>query len=331
MRGGRRAATGCWAIVVMLALPMTGCRTGTPAKPVASVPTDQNQLVELRWLPDGGRILVSGRWIFNPETDRFLSLTCSPPGIVAAATCDSVTHSFSSDGSRVVFADDWLAIARRDEHPGERIEIPRWVALRSAEGELVNIAFWLNLREILVQQSDRGERSHPECRVLQLATHRWRRPRGGCLEGGFENLVRIDPGPEGWIAIYSGGEGSNDVTVARYAEATGQSSGGAPNLSPEPGAAISAAFRADGSAVDVVSQCPLEKGNPSCFEAGDPVRWRLYSWPLRGGALRLLRTDLPPGSAPDPRGTRFAWPRGRSVCLGEPRDVSPHCVPLPLR
>lgn len=102
-----------------------------------------------------------------------------------------------------------------------------------------------------------------------------------------------------------------------------------PTSRPSPPAKVSARFRPDGAAVDLVSQCPLEKDPPPCLDDGAPAKWRLYSWPLRGGPLKLERADLPPGAAMDPRKERFAWIRGKSICVGDYRRADAPCVALP--
>jgi hypothetical protein len=286
--------------------------------------------LKLRWLPDGARVLVGERWLFDPEVGTFASFDCTPRGGPRVPDCSAVGVSFSPDGRVLIVAGSWLTIGRSGGAAGEKIDVPRWLPHRGTEGEdnMVSVGFWLSPGEVLLQQFDHEDPSHPACRILALDTRRWRTPKGGCLEGGLHYLWRVEPGAGGWVALYSGGEGANDVTLARYSEDAGQTETGAPDLTPEPSAAISATFRRDGS-VDVISQCPLEKGGPACFGDGDPAHWRLYSWPGHGRPLTLRRSDLRPGSAIDPRRGRLAWPQGRSVCVGEPADRKARCVPVP--
>ena len=286
---------------------------------------------ELRWFPDGSRLVVDERWLLDPERRRFSRLGCAPAGEPPVKDCQSVSVAVSRDGASIaVVANDWVATGPPEGPLGAKVLLPDWLGLSATDKEYQRTnAFWVSRETLLVQETDKREPLKPQCRLLEVETGRWRAPPGGCLESGLQYLGLVEPGPGNWIAIYSSGEGANDLTLSRYDPQTGQAKDAGPDLTTEPPGALSARFRPDGSRVDIIAQCPLGPRRPPCFDRREPARWRLYSWPLRGGPLTLERRDLPPGAEADPRKDRFAWTRGNTVCVGDYRKRNAPCLPLP--
>jgi hypothetical protein len=229
-----------------------------------------------------------------------------------------------------------------------RVRIPRWLPTRAGTepADVVNVAFWLSPRAVLVQQFDRRGDLVPSCRVLAVpgktparapsAAPAWTRARGGCLDADFHHLTRVDPGPRRLLALHSEGEGGSALAVVRYTPDLGQVAAGSTSSVGIPGSStVSVRFARDGASLDLVSPCnllPGAEGAPpaSCDAPFARARWNLYTRTLPSGALRLRRADLPPGAALHPAGDRFAWPAGASVCIGEPGGThTPTCFPLP--
>jgi hypothetical protein len=202
------------------------------------------------------------------------------------------------------------------------VPIPGWSAKDDVDPS--TFGFWIDPQRILIQQWEPHGDAAPRCRIYELARRRWRATTA-CLKPDLQNPWRADNGPEGWLALYSSGEGVQSVLLARYSPA-GQ--GEAPlAVAPQPSGAAYLSFGKDG-ALQLVSPCRLEDKQPSCPSADD-APWRLYSATTAGGPPVLQRSDLPPGAVPDPKGGRFAWPAGQAVCLGDPRQPpTVTCYPL---
>jgi hypothetical protein len=202
----------------------------------------------------------------------------------------------------------------------------------------VNVGLWLSPQAILVQQLDREGTAAATCRVCELPAAgaracRWRRPPGGCLDPDFLHLTRADAGPTGLLALHSEGEGFYALSIVRYDPATGQADTGTPPLRLEGASTVAVHFVPDGARVQLISPCELRDGEnrrpPPCDAPDTRPTWRLYTRPVGPGILELVRSDLPPGTTLHPDGRRFAWPRDGAVCVGDPRDAAPDCLPLP--
>ena len=254
-----------------------------------------------------------------------------------------------ADGERALHISDQtieIAPLTGPEPRESRAALPTWVGARGqppAPAEalaeaLVNVGVWLSPGTVLMQQRDHAGALSAACRVCELPAAgaracRWRRPPGGCLDADFVGLTRVDVGPRGLLALHSEGEGYFALDIVRYNPATGQAETGTPPLRLEGASAVSVSFAADGSRVDLISPCELRDGEnrrpPPCDDPYARRSWRLYSRPVGPGPLELKRGDLPPGAVLHPDGQRFAWPRDRAVCIGDPRAPTADCVPLP--
>jgi hypothetical protein len=226
--------------------------------------------------------------------------------------------------------------------------IPIWLDRRAMAGridDVINTGFRLSGQLLFVQQFDRRAELTPACRVCALDSAsadagkspacRWRRPAGGCLDPELSYLTRVDRGPRDLLALHSEAEGYFALSVVRYDPVKGQASVGVPAIKLEGASLVSVRFAPDGSAVDLISPCELRPAaggrTPPCDDFHAQASWRLYSRPIGPGALTLRRADLPPGAVMHPKEEIFAWPRGASVCVGDPRKAPPACFPLPAR
>jgi hypothetical protein len=208
---------------------------------------------------------------------------------------------------------------------------------------VINTGYRLSAQAIFVQQFDRRAELAPACRVCTLnrtdalssepPVCRWRRPAGGCLDPELSYLTRVDRGPRDLLALHSEAEGYFALSVVRYDPAKGQASVGVSPIKLEGGSLVVVRFAPDGSAIDLISPYELRPAaggrTPPCDDIQPQGSWRLYSRPIGPGSLTLRRADLPPGAVLHPTEEIFAWPRGASVCVGDPRKPSPACFPLP--
>ena len=125
------------------------------------------------------------------------------------------------------------------------------------------------------------------------------------------------------------------MSVVRYDPVKGQAPVGVPAITLEGASLVNVRFAPDGSAVDLISPCELRPTaggrTPPCHDPDAQPTWRLYSHPIGPGSLTLRRADLPPGAVLHPHDEIFAWPRGASVCVGDPRKPPPACFQLPAR
>jgi hypothetical protein len=277
-------------------------------------------LLELEWLPGNDGIAVNGRWVLHPDRNRYEALSCAAPTDAGQTGCGT------------------QALAG--------LAIPVWLDRRATAArtdDVINTSFWLSAQSVFVQQFDRRAEVTPACRICTLdrgsarsgdpAVCRWRRPPGGCLDPELSYLTRVDRGPRNLLALHAEAEGHFALSIVRYDPSKGQTSVGIPAISLEGASLINVRFAPDGSAVDLISPCELRPAAggraPACDDVEAQPRWRLYSRPVGPGALSLRRADLPPGAVMHPKEEIFAWPRGASVCVGDPGSRSPACFPLP--
>jgi hypothetical protein len=301
----------------------TGPTTTAPAPPAPAA-----ELGELRWLPGGKSILVGQRWLLWPESRKVMPFFCTPRGRAAQADCRSLHVAFSSDGAQMVVLDGtWLALGPPEGPLGDAVPIPRWVGDAEA-GEPTNIAFWVSNDLIFVEQLAPRDPEDLRCGTFTVNTRRWRTLRH-CLEGGFSRVWRVEPGPGRWIAVYSGAEGQHSVDLQRYDSAANTVLAEGLSVSPAPSGPAYVRIHPDGHQVDVLSPCRVDQPHAPCPD-DDGAPWNLYLGSTGPGRLRLVRSDLPRGAAMDPAGVRFAWPRGGSVCVGDPASASSSCVAVPV-
>lgn len=339
-RGSRAVRAGAMGIAMAAAMaccplpPVMGDDAAQPAIATrrSTTPAEPNERLELAWLPDESHLLVGRRWLLSLRDERFVPLRCAPNA--PRDDCMVKDIAFSPDGEQILLLDRTSFVAGpRQNLPSARTRIPRWVQAPNsdpANGDLVNLAFWLSANRVFVQQFDPANPFAPECRLFDTRTRAWQRPRGGCLAGDFGYLFQVHPGPDGWLLLSSSSEGYRALGLVRYDPAVGQSDPGIPPLLLEAPGPVNVQFARDGSRVALISPCVLTgEKPPPCGDGTPSSSWRLYAWPTTGGAIDLLRADLPPGSALDPTGERFAWPQQNSICIGDPHHAEARCMPLP--
>jgi hypothetical protein len=228
--------------------------------------------------------------------------------------------------------DGWLWTGPVDAPFTRRERVPRWlpVGASAADERLGHVGFWVTPELVFVEQFDRTGAIPPACRLLDIGARAWRRSAGGCLSADFSYLAEVTVGPRGLLALHSSGEGAYAVSIVHYDVRRGQSDTAVSSIVLEGASAVHVRFAPDGGSVQFISPCALEgKPPPACEDPQNQEQWRLYSVPTSGGALRLVRADLPAGAAFDPAHDRFAWPKGDAVCWGEPREASPKCASKP--
>ena len=312
---------------------IVGCRPPTHSTLEQRLtPAAQPESLELAWLPDGSRVAVAARWLFDPESGTFVSLKCSLAG---GAACRTELLSFAPSGRRYAVVDaDQLAIGDGERALADWKQIPRWLApdaVPGASDTRVNVAFWLAPEVLFVQQFFADGHAEPECRLYELATGAWRRPEGGCLSPDFSYLARVDAGPNGLFALHSSAEGHFGFSVVHYDATRGQAPARVAFVL-EGASSVHARFDSNGSRIELISPCALHgKPVPACDAPDRQRTWKLYAAPMTSGELRLERDDLPPGAVVDATSRRFAWADSRGLCVGDPRDQRARCVTLPRR
>lgn len=291
----------------------------------------EDQDHRLTWLPDGSALVIDARWWFDPTHGTFQPLQCATG---EGRLC--TRQSFEAVGTQYIVVDSQKMAIASPAARGPWQRIPRWLpddAGPASADEIANVAFWIAPGTIYVQQFYADGHGTPECRVREVrgADAQWRRPPGGCVEGGLGHLAHVDRGPAGLLALHSSSEGYSDLILVRYAEDSGSAQTSIASLVIEGASSMQVRFAQDGSRIDVISPCTLAATSSASFCDGTSgqLAWKLYSVPASGGELQLQRADLPPGTVADPQRDRFAWVRDGALCLGDPGAADSRCVKLP--
>jgi hypothetical protein len=284
--------------------------TGRPPAPVA----------ELEWLPDGAALWVGDRWLLYPREARWRALPYEAP---------RRRRALSADGRWVaVWAHDpalrgapTLRVGPVEGPLGPEIPIPRWLKASPPEGELQHALLWLAPGRLYVHQWwDRAVEGPGEvaCRVLELQEGEWSW-LGECAAGDFVGIWRLQRGPRDWIAASSSSEGLQGVRLLRWAGHNAPLPPGTPLFDLSPLGWMEAQFIRGGAELLLSTPCDLDRGG---CEGRIDAPWRIYGWPLEGGALTLLYPEVPPFALPSPDRARLAWPQGSQVCVS--RDIEGH-------
>jgi hypothetical protein len=159
--------------------------------------------------------------------------------------------------------------------------------------------------------------------------------------GGVKGLVltyrpptsRLTPWPlsgvQGWLALFSAGEGVPGMDLERYSPDGEGHEAEALSFNLYPDGLMNAQFATDAVRLHLATPCILERSQPPpCEEVEVNAPWHLYSWPGPGGRLVSQRHDLPPYSMPHPSGSRWAWPEAGRICI-EGTSSPAACFPLP--
>ncbi|HLM46304.1 MAG TPA: hypothetical protein VK458_20705, partial [Myxococcaceae bacterium] len=187
--------------------------------------------------------------------------------------------------------------------------------------------FWVSPHDILLARFDPTTTEEPRCALFDTRVSQWR-PVVSCPSGGVQSGTRIEPGPEGWLAITSSSEGVEYLRLTRYDVEKGQANT-ALDYTLFPTGSIQVQFSLDGGRIDLSTDCQLQEERP-CLNA-DGEHWRLYSWLVPEQKLVLVRDDLTHPVLPSPGGEWWAWlQRDRVVCLADPVSLEhERCFPLP--
>jgi hypothetical protein len=283
----------------------------------------------LRWIHRGQHLVVDDKWILDPErgaltparypeAPRERWFAGSPSGEREAM----FTGSETGGTFRVGPAGGPL---------GAAVKLPRLLSRARAPDGSRWTAFWASERVMVLREASSPHQQEVACRAFDVLTRRW--SPAACPEGDFNVVWRIDPGPDGWLAVYSAGEGHPGVLFARYDVKRGQGKAGGPEVDEYPFGPVEAVFTLDGRQLLLATPCRLERKEPRpCEEVPEEnALWRLYAWSFADGTLVLRREGLPADVVPSPTGQRFAWREPGRVCVAplQGRAADARCHPLP--
>jgi hypothetical protein len=280
------------------------------------------------WLPDGKRLIVNPAWYFDIDSGQFTPLPFSTWRRYRLGHHIHFTVSFSPSGATVVVADlSSFRVGPAAGPLGERVQVPRWLSPDPSrqsdqdEPNYRNLFFALSDTAVFVQQMAKDSLDET-CRIYEGRV--WRTPPGGCLSGDFHEIDSVDAGPGGWVVIYSSGELHPGLRIAKYDPDHGQQEAG-PELDLHPEGPLSAYIRADGSGVDIMTLCTLERPRP-CLHVTGSEKVRHYFW--NGRQMKRLHADVPEHAVPSPDGVRFAWQSRERLCIRQPnRTIRCFAVP----
>ena len=297
---------------------------------------------ELAFTPDGTRLVIDGRWSFDPQSLEFEPIVvCSTEG----SLCLRAELAFAPRGHRFsVMAGDRLAVGVLEQALEPFRTIPRWLPADAdatevsnsevsnsevSNSEVSNIAAWLDPDRLLIVQSYLQRPDEPVCRLLDLGTGEFHAPPGGCPRAGFSHLGSIEPGAPGVLMLHSSAEGASSEEIVRYTPEGGQEEPALASVTLQGWSAVSGWVAPDGERLGFISPCDLRGPSAPPCEEPERLPTKLYQVNPADGALRLLRDDLPPGSVRDPQRERFAWVADGALCIGDPGRREPRCAPLP--
>jgi len=194
--------------------------------------------------------------------------------------------------------------------------------------DLRSALFWASEHQLVVYQVDVSTGEGPWCALLDVRQGGWR-PVQGCPSASFHQVWHVLSGVQGWLVLFSAGEGVPGMKLERYSPDGEEHEAEPPSFEPHPDGPIHARFATDAVRLHLATPCVLERSQPPpCEEVEVNAPWRLYSWPGPGGRLESRRDDLPPYSMPHPSGSRWAWPEARRICIAGTSSPAA-CFPLP--
>jgi hypothetical protein len=187
--------------------------------------------------------------------------------------------------------------------------------------------FWVSPHHLLLEEFDPTSNEEPRCALFDTQVSQWH-PVENCPSGGVQSGTRIEPGPDGWLAITSSTEGVEYLLLTRYDVEKGQTDTTL-DYTLFPTGSIQVQFSLDGRRIDLSTDCQLQEERP-CLNA-DGEHWRLYSWLVPEQKLVLVRDGLTHPVLPSPAGESWAWlQRDRAVCLADPVSLEhERCFHLP--
>ena len=317
-------------LAVLLVMP-TGCARLLRPKPVHPETSVQDARVRnLEWALGGTRLLVDGRWLLDPATGAFSPLPYATRQAHENGGYLEFQTALSPTGVHIVVSDGETLRQGPVSGPLEpSLDLPSFPSSGDA-ASLQSAVFWLSEDRLGVYQADVNTGGGPWCSVLDLRQQEgWRRV-SECPPSGFLHLGSVHSGPEGWLVLFSGGEGVPGVDVARYApEGATESVTHALGFNLYPGEPLNAQFALEGVRLHLATPCVLERSEPSpCAELEAQAPWHLYSWSGPGDSPLVPRHELTPDSVPHPSGERWAWPEAGRICVAGSSSPTA-CFPLP--
>ena len=84
---------------------------------------------ELRWLPNGARILIGGRWILDAANGTTVAITFAPGTGARSERCQGCSLVFSPSGRRAVLLDtprETMSIGSSEGPFRVEVPIPQW-------------------------------------------------------------------------------------------------------------------------------------------------------------------------------------------------------------
>jgi len=275
---------------------------------------------DVRWVGDG-RLMVDGRMLVEVETGEATPLLYPTRRTHAAGghTELAVAISRSNQVALVDAQGGGVFLGLLDGALVSRAPLP--VLIEGLDpAEAVHAPLWVDDRRLMIRQASR-ETGEGACALLDAATQAWSPPID-CPPTDFALTHGYVPGPRGWTAVHSSGEGANAVQLIRWDPEQGLSDSRTLSLDPTTmqQGSLDVFFTGDGG-VRLLAPCGVD--GTGCEEPG--ARW-LYAW-MPGGDLRLVRSDIPEGVVPSGSSDDFAWVEGDMVCLGDPTGER-RCLPL---
>jgi hypothetical protein len=279
----------------------------------------------IRWILHGSQLLVNGKWVLNPATGRFSTLPYATVQAVPGGGMELLGMSLSAEGDRVVvWSERELRFGPVNTALTGPIAIPildpQLTEDTTQSEDFAQVLFWASGHQLVLFQFDRARGTKPQCGRFDTVRHQWE-PILHCPQGDFLEITQIDPGPDGWISIYSEAEGTAMLLLAQYDPDQGQRDTHVLRFALSPMGFIQAQFSLHGERIDFSTTCFLDKQQESCQEQGEDERGLLFSWRAAEDKLVLVRDDLPPRAIPAPGGDQLAWLMAGRVCISATAEL----------
>ncbi len=291
------------------------------------------ELPELHWVLGGTRLMVGGRWLLDPATGSFSSLPYETRRPLEGGGTLVLQTALSPSGDRIAVSDGQTLRQGPVTGPLEPpLPLPSLPALQDggAPSQPRSALFWASEHQLVVYQVDVATGEGPWCSLLDVRQGGWRRVQG-CPSASFHQVWHVLSGVQGWLVLFSAGEGVPGMNLEHYSPDGKEHEAEALPIELHPDGHMNAQFATDAVRLHLATPCVLERSQPPpCEEVEVNAPWRLYSWSGPGSRLVSRRHDLPPYSMPHPSGSRWAWPEARRICLAGTSSPAA-CFPLPTR
>jgi len=292
-----------------------------PAPPPEAKPSaDGEAFQEPHWVLGGARLMVAGRWLLNPATGDFTLLPYSTLQPMNGGGPLVLQTAFSPRGERIAVSDGQTVRQGPVSGPLEPpLEIPSFLPPSGSnhERQLRNAFFWLSEQQLGLYQMDLETAEEARCALLEAGSDRWS-VIPTCPSASFFQVWTVESGPQGWLALSSGAEGTTGLSLVRYVASHPPSFAEPLSFSFSPEGEFHAQFATNAVRLHLTTPCVLEREQTRLCEGVDTQGpWRLYTWEGPGSRPTLRRQDLPSRAVPHPSGTRWAWQESKRLCVGE--------------